>query len=110
MPAIEIPGATRVSLADVVPYEDGARVNRVLLKRGGGTMTVFAFDAGQSLAEHASPVDAVAHVLEGEAEITISGQVLRVSAAEVVLLPAHQPHAVRAHTRCRMLLTTFRGD
>ena len=84
-------------------------VSRILLKRGGGTVTLFAFDEGQSLSEHTAPFDAIAHVLEGEALITIAGVALTVPAGDIVLMPANQPHAVHAPSRFRMLLTMIRS-
>jgi quercetin dioxygenase-like cupin family protein len=102
-----------VAAAPVAPlkladYQEGAVVSRILLKRGGGTMTLFAFDEGQSLSEHTAPFDAVVHVLEGEALITIASVPLIVRAGEMVLMPANQPHAVAARTRFKMVLTMIR--
>ena len=105
----EMPGAAPVAPQSLVDYQEGAVVSRSLLKRSGGTVTLFAFDEGQSLSEHTAPFDAIAHVLEGEAEITIAGTPLKVSAGEMVLMPAHQPHAVNARTRFKMLLTMIRS-
>jgi quercetin dioxygenase-like cupin family protein len=104
-----LPAAATVSLLASVAYQTGAVVSRILLKRGGGTITLFAFDAGESLSEHTAPFDAMAHVLEGEAEITIAGAPLLVSAGETVLMPAHQPHAVHARTAFKMVLTMIRS-
>ena len=97
-----------INLAGLAAYQDGAVVSRTLLKRAGGTITLFAFDEGQSLSEHTAPFDAVAHVLEGQADITISGAPFRVSVGEMLLLPANQPHAVHAPTRFKMLLAMIR--
>jgi len=105
----EMPGAEAVRPLDLTTVQEGAIVSRILLKRAGGTVTAFAFDEGQALSEHTAPFDAIAHVLEGEAEITIAGRPLRVGAGEMVLMPAHQPHAVNARTRFRMLLTMIRS-
>ena len=105
----EMPAAALVSLLGLVGYQEGAIVSRILLKRGGGTITLFAFAAGQSLSEHTAPFDAVAHVLEGDAEIIIAGTALRVSAGEMVLMPANQPHAVQARTPFKMMLTMIRS-
>src|SRR6187397_3666114 len=104
----EMPGATTVAPLGLVSYQDGAVVSRILLKRGGGTVTLFAFDEGQSLSEHTTPFDAIAHVLEGEALVTIAGTPLAVPAGQMVLMPANQPHAVMATTRFKMLLTMMR--
>jgi quercetin dioxygenase-like cupin family protein len=105
----ELPAAALVRPLGLADYQEGAVVSRVLLKRAGGSITLFAFDAGQSLSEHTTPFDAVAHVLEGEADITIAGAPLRVSTGVMVLMPANQPHAVSARTRFKMLLTMTRS-
>ncbi len=105
----DMPAAAPVAPIGLANYQEGAVVSRTLLKRAGGTITLFAFDQGQALSEHTAPFDAVAHVLEGDADITIAGTPLRVSAGEMVLMPANQPHAVNAHTRFKMLLTMIRS-
>ena len=104
-----MPAATLLAPVALGAYQDGAVVSRTLLKRAGGTITLFAFDEGQSLSEHTAPFDAVAHVLEGHADISISGTPLRVSAGEMVLMPANQPHALHAPTRFKMLLVMMRS-
>jgi quercetin dioxygenase-like cupin family protein len=96
-------------LADLVSYQEGAVVSREIVKKSTGIVTVFAFDKGQGLSEHATPFDALAHILEGEAEITISGKPLRLGAGEAVLLPAREPHALRAVKRFKMVLTMIRS-
>ena len=104
----EMPGAEVLRLIDMVHYQEGAVVSRTLMKRTTGTITLFAFDEGQGLSEHTTPFDAVAQVLEGEAEISISGKPLLTTAGEAVLMPANQPHALKAVSRFKMLLTMIR--
>jgi quercetin dioxygenase-like cupin family protein len=108
-PSSEMPAASALAASDFASYQDGAVVSRVLLKRAGGTVTFFAFDAGQGLSEHTAPFDAIVHILEGEAEITIAGQTVNIVPGQMVLMPAHQPHAVAATTRFKMLLTMIRS-
>jgi quercetin dioxygenase-like cupin family protein len=105
----EMPIAEVVRLIDLVNYQEGAVVSRTLIKREKGTVTLFAFDEGQGLSEHTAPFDAVAHVLEGEAEIVVAGKPLRTTVGEVVLMPAHQPHSMKAVSRFKMLLTMIRS-
>jgi quercetin dioxygenase-like cupin family protein len=105
----EMPVAEVVRLADLVNYQEGSVVSRTIVKRGTGTVTLFAFDDGQGLSEHTAAFDAVAHLLEGEAEITVSGKVLRTTTGEAVLMPANQPHSVKALGRFKMLLTMIRS-
>ena len=105
----ELSGAVALDPLELAAYQEGSIVSRVLLKRSGGTLTFFAFDAGQELSEHTAPFDAVAHVLEGEVEITIAGTAVTVGAGQMVLMPANQPHALRARTRFKMLLTMIRS-
>ena len=105
----ELPVAEVVRLIDLVNYQDGSVVSRTIVKRSTGTVTLFAFDEGHGLSEHTAAFDALAHVLEGEAEITVAGQPLRTKTGEAVLLPANQPHAVKALSRFKMVLTMIRS-
>jgi quercetin dioxygenase-like cupin family protein len=105
----EIPIAEVVRLIDLVNYQEGSVVSRTLVNRATGTITLFAFDEGQGLSEHTAPFDALATLLEGEAEITVSGKPLRTTAGEAILLPAHQPHSLKALSRFKMLLTMIRS-
>jgi len=105
----EIAGAQALPLLGLVKYQDGSVVSRVVLKREKGNITIFAFDEGQGLSEHTSPFDALVQAIEGEAEITVAGMPIALKAGEVVLLPAEKPHAVKATTRFKMLLTMVRS-
>jgi quercetin dioxygenase-like cupin family protein len=100
--------AEPVDLAALVAYQKGGVVSRTLVKRAGGTLTVFAFDAGQALSEHTAPFDAVVQVLDGEVELVIGGKRVPAKAGQTVLMPANVPHAVNATTRFKMLLTMVR--
>jgi quercetin dioxygenase-like cupin family protein len=105
----EMPMAEVVRFLDLVNYQEGAVVSRTLVNRTTGTVTLFAFDDGQGLSEHTAPFDALAYLLEGEAEITVSGKPLRTTAGEAVLMPAHQPHSLKALSRFKMVLTMIRS-
>jgi quercetin dioxygenase-like cupin family protein len=104
----EMPLAEVVRLSDLVNYQEGAIVSRTLVHRATGTVTLFAFDEGQGLSEHTAPFDALAHLLEGEAEIVVSGKPLLTKAGEAVLMPANQPHSLKALRKSKMLLTMIR--
>lgn len=94
---------------DMVGYQDGAVVSRTLLKQPAGNVTLFAFDVGQELSEHTAPYDALVQVLDGEAEITIAGRPHRLRAGDMIVMPATQPHAVKAVARFKMMLTMIRS-
>jgi len=96
-------------LVDLVAYQNDSVVGRIVAKQAGGSVTAFAFDGGQSLSEHTTPHDALVCVVDGEVEITISGTAHRLNAGQVILMPANQPHAVRAITRFKMLLTMLKS-
>ena len=96
-------------VVDLVGYQEGAVVSRVLMKRETGNVTLFAFDAGQELSEHTSPYEALVQVVEGEASISIAGRAYAVRAGETITLPPQQPHAVKAVARFKMLLTMIRS-
>jgi len=105
-PAVE----TRVlRLLDLVNYQDGAVVSREMLRKRTGTVTLFAFDEGQGLSEHTAPFDAIANVIEGEMEITISGTPLNLKAGEMLVMPADQPHGLKAMAKSKMVLTMIRS-
>ena len=104
-----LPGAQVARTAEFVSYQDGAVVSREIVRKPTGSVTLFAFDAGQGLSEHTAPFDALVQVLEGEAEIMVSGQSHRVQGGEMILLPAGQPHALKAITRFKMMLTMIRS-
>src|SRR6185295_10364453 len=86
-------------LTDLLQYQDGSIVSRVLLKNKGGTVTLFAFDQGEGLSEHTAPFDALVLVVDGEAEVEIAGEAYSVRTGETITLPADIPHAVRAATK-----------
>jgi len=96
-------------LRDLVAYQDGAVVSRTLLAKEAGTITLFAFDVGQGLSEHTAPYDALVALLEGEADITVSGRRFHLRAGDTLLLPAHEPHALHAATPFKMLLVMIRS-
>lgn len=103
------PPAKKARLSALVQYQAGSIVSRALVNRKAGTVTLFAFDEGEGLSEHTAPYDALAHILEGEAEITVEGSKNRLSAGEAIVLPAGRPHKVNAPKRFKMLLTMIRS-
>ena len=103
------PKSQVLKMADLVSYQEGSVVSRQITKAEAGNVTLFAFDAGQELSEHTAPFDALAHILDGAAEISISGQAYSLSAGDAIVMPANQPHAVRATERFKMLLTMIRA-
>ena len=100
--------ATALRLADLVTYAEGSVVSRAIVQEKGATLTLFAFDIGQALSEHATPFDAYVEILDGEGELVIGGTLVAARAGDVVLMPANVPHAVNARQRFKMLLTMVR--
>ena len=98
-----------LTLADQVQYQPGAVVSRTLIDRKIGTLTLFAFDDGQGLSEHTAPFDAFVQIVDGAADITIGGEVHRVAAGQMIIMPANVPHALRAAGRFKMLLVMIRA-
>ena len=94
-----------LDLKDLAAYQEGAVVSRMVVYKKSGTLTAFAFDAGEGLSEHTAPYDAIVQGLEGEAEITIGRIPMNLSEGQLVIMPARVPHAVKALSRFRMLLT-----
>ena len=106
-----IPAATPTNLAAMVAYQEGSVVSRIIQQTPTGTFTVFSFAAGQELSEHTSPFNAYINILDGEGNIIIDGTTYNVKAGEIILMPGGIPHAVKAATPFKMLLTLFKsGD
>ena len=104
-----MPAAQVVHLAELVQYADGSIVSRALVQKPVGSITLFAFDAGQGLNEHTAPYDAYVQVLDGEGQLVVGGKTIDVRLGDTVLMPANVPHAVLAPQRFKMLLTMIRG-
>jgi len=98
-----------VKLADLAEYQTGAVVSREILRKDTGTVTVFAFEEGEALSEHTAPFDALVLVLEGEAEVAISGKAQRLRGGEMIVMPAGEPHALKAVERFKMALIMIRS-
>ena len=98
-----------MKMADLVDYQEGSVVSRTIVNKKTGTVTLFAFAEGQGLSEHKAPFDALVHVLDGEVEITISGKPFRLKTGEMIIMPADEPHALKAITRFKMILTMVRS-
>ena len=97
-----------LKLGELLSYQEGSIVSRTIIDRKTGTVTLFAFDEGQGLSEHTAPYDALVHVVDGEAEITISGRRFRVRQGEIVIMPANEPHSVSASKKLMMILVMIR--
>jgi len=96
-------------LVALVNYQPGAVVSKTIIEKDTGTVTLFAFDLGQGLSEHTAPFDALIQVLDGEVEIKISGKLFHLKQGEIIIIPAHEPHALKAASHFKMLLTMIRS-
>ena len=103
------PAPEVLRLTNLVAYQEGSVVSRQVIKETGGNVTVFAFAAGQGLSEHTAPFDALVHILDGEADVSIAGTRYRLAAGDAIVLPAGRPHALDAVTAFKMALTMIRS-
>ena len=97
-----------LNLREMVSYQDGSVVSKEIIKKETGTVTLFAFDKGQGLSEHTAPFDALVNIIDGQAEIKISGKPFIVKEGEMIIMPAHQPHSLQAKERFKMLLVLIK--
>jgi quercetin dioxygenase-like cupin family protein len=109
MDETKVQKAEVVKLLDLIAYQAGSVVSREIVSRPTGTATLFAFDAGQGLSEHTAPFDAMVSVLDGEVEITISGKKHLLKAGDMIVMPANEPHALKALTKFKMLLVMIKS-
>lgn len=101
--------AQTMKMISLAEYQEGSIVSRTLIDKKAGTVTFFAFDEGQGLSEHVAPFDALVSVLDGEAEVAISGKIHRVKEGEAIILPAKKPHALKAISRFKMMLIMIKA-
>ena len=101
--------AKATKLADLVDYQEGSVVSRTIIDKKTGTLTLFAFGEGQALSEHTAPFDALVYIIDGESEVTISGNALHLKAGEIVIMPANEPHALKAVKKFKMMLVMIRS-
>ena len=101
--------AKALDLAELIAYQPGAVVSRTLTDKPAGTITLFAFDEGQGLSEHSAPYDAFVYAADGTADVTIAGKVNQVSKGQMIIMPANDPHALRATAPFKMLLVMIRS-
>ena len=97
------------SMAGLIDYQSGTVASRTIVKGKTGTVTVFAFDEGEGLSEHTAPFDALVHVIDGEAEVTIEGRAHVLKQGEMIVMPADRPHALKAVRQFKMVLTMIRS-
>ena len=100
--------AESAEMAALVAYQGGTVVSRTIIDRKAGTVTLFAFDKGQGLSEHTAPFDAMVYILDGEADITISGRSIPVKSGEALIMPANEPHALKAVEKFKMMLVMIK--
>lgn len=109
-PEIDSLVAQSLNLASLVKYQKGSVVSRTLIDKNAGTITLFAFDESQGLSEHTAPYDAFVYIIDGEANIVISGKTFRLKKGELTIMPANEPHAISAVTKFKMLLAMIRSQ
>ena len=98
-----------ISLVDMVDYQKEAVVSKTIIEKKTGTVTLFAFDQGQGLSEHTAPFDAMVCILDGKAEITISGNPNILEQGDMIIMPANEPHALKAVAKFKMMLIMIRS-
>jgi quercetin dioxygenase-like cupin family protein len=101
--------AQALDMVGLIGYQKGSVVSRTIINKKTGTVTLFAFDDGQGLSEHTAPYDALVYILDGEAKITISGKDVKVKQGEMVIMPANEPHALKALGQYKMLLIMIKS-
>jgi quercetin dioxygenase-like cupin family protein len=97
------------NLSDMLLVQSGAVVSKTIVNQKTGTITLFAFGEGEGLSEHAAPYDAYVEVVEGDLEITISGHPYTLAKGDMIIMPANEPHALKAISAVKMLLVMIRS-
>jgi len=101
--------AQTMKMINLAEYQEGSIVSKTVVDKKAGTVTFFAFDQGQGLSEHVAPFDAVVSILDGEAEVSISGKAFSLREGEMIILPANKPHALKAAKKFKMMLIMIKA-
>jgi quercetin dioxygenase-like cupin family protein len=101
--------ARTLRVENLVEYQDRAVVSKEIIRKGTGTITIFAFDKGEGLSEHTAPFDAVVQLIDGKAEINIAGNKNILDKGDMIIMPANDPHSLYATERFKMILTMIRS-
>lgn len=96
-------------LVEMVSYQDGSVVSKTIMDKTTGTLTLFAFDEGQGLSEHTAPFDALVNIIDGEAEVTISGEAHQLREGDIIIMPSNEPHSLKATRKFKMLLVMIKS-
>jgi len=97
------------SINESINFQEGSVVSREIVNKSTGTVTLFAFDKDQGLSEHTTPYDALIIATDGRAIITVSGTVNEVKAGDYLLMPANNPHSVKALGPFKMILVMIKS-
>jgi len=100
---------TAQTLTEMIEYQKGTVVSKTLINKSAGTVTLFAFDKGEGLSEHAAPYDAMVQILEGKVEIKISGTPFHLKKGDMIVMPGNESHALQSITEFKMLLTMIKA-
>lgn len=98
-----------LNLESLLDYQEGSIVSRAIINKEAGTITLFSFDKGESLSEHTAPYDALVYVFDGEAEIIISGEKFVLNKGQMIIMPANEPHALKALEEFKMMLIMIKS-
>jgi len=98
-----------LNFSKIIDYQDGSVVSRTIIQKGAGTVTLFSFDKGQGLSEHTAPFDALVFIVDGEAEVIISGESHTVKSEQMIIMPADKPHALNAKEKFKMVLVMIKA-
>ncbi|MFX1380405.1 MAG: cupin domain-containing protein [Promethearchaeota archaeon] len=98
-----------LNLGSLLDYQEGSVVSRAIINKDVGTVTLFSFDKGESLSEHTAPFDALVYILDGESEITISNEKFRLKSGQMIIMPANEPHALKAIEKFKMMLIMIKS-
>ncbi|MDD6285868.1 cupin domain-containing protein [Candidatus Methanosphaera massiliense] len=102
--------STIYQIDKLVEYQENSVVSKELVKKETGTITVFAFDKGEGLSEHAAPYDAMIQIIDGKLELTLNKKLYTLEKGDMIIMPANAPHALHAAERFKMILSMIKSE
>lgn len=105
----EVEKAVSLIIVEIIEYIPNSIVMKTIIKKSTGNISAMSFDSGEGLTEKTTPFDTFAQIIDGNAEIIISGVTTQLKTGQSIVIPAHCPNSIKANERFKMILTIIKS-
>lgn len=96
-------------IVQIIEYIPNAVVNKTIIKKSTGNITISAVDDNEELKEVSSPFDTYVQIIDGAAELTIKDKNYLLRLGEGIVIPAHASHHFKANGQFKMISTIIKS-